>query len=208
MTLLHKRPTSRKGEPLWAIAQLFPSQGYWSEEEYLALETNHFVEFSDGYIEVLPMPTFIHQLIVAFLYKALSSFVESNKLGRVLFAPLPIRLWPRKYREPDVMFFSSQNPERIQGAYPEGADLVMEVVSGSKKDRDRDLVEKRAEYAKAGIAEYWIVDPKFQRITVLHLAQNSYEVHGEFEADDTATSVLLAGFAVAVNDVFAAANED
>lgn len=52
MALLQKRSTSRKGEPLWAIAQLFPYQGYWSEDDYLDLNTNHLVEFSDGYYEV------------------------------------------------------------------------------------------------------------------------------------------------------------
>ncbi|MCB8942702.1 MAG: Uma2 family endonuclease [Ardenticatenaceae bacterium] len=208
MAVLQKRPPSQKGEPLWAIAQLFPYQGYWSESDYLDLNTNHLIEFSDGYIEVLPMPTRSHQNIVAFLYEAILLFVRANQLGKVWFAPLRVRLWPRTYREPDLVFITAENMAKQKGDYPHGADLVVEVVSGSKEDRERDLIKKRAEYAEAGIAEYWIVDPKFKRITVLHLAQDNYEVHGEFAADDTAASKLLAGFAVAVNDVFAAANED
>ena len=205
---LQKPPTSRKGEPLWEITQLFPYQGYWSEDDYLDLDTNHLIEFSDGYVEVLPMPTRFHQNIVAFLYEALLLFIRANQLGKLWFAPLRVRLWPRTYREPDLVFIATENLAKLKGDYPDGADLVVEVVSGSKEDRDRDLVKKRAEYAEAGIAEYWIVDPKFKRITVLELVQDKYEVHGEFEADDTATSVLLAGFSVAVNDVFAAAQED
>jgi Uma2 family endonuclease len=51
--------------------------------------------------------------------------------------------------------------------YADGADLVIEVLS---KDRDRDLQMKRLEYAQAGIPEYWIGDPRDQRITVLRLA--------------------------------------
>jgi len=35
-------------EPTWDVAQLFPPQGYWSEAEYLALDTNHLVEFSQA----------------------------------------------------------------------------------------------------------------------------------------------------------------
>lgn len=208
MTLLQKPPTSRKGEPVWEIASLFPNQGHWSEEEYLALETSHFIEFSDSYIEVLPMPTLLHQMIVAFLYQALFQFTQKNQAGTVLFAPLPVRLRPQKYREPDIVFLTTERLENLKGDYPEGADLVMEVVSGGKEDRDRDLVTKRKEYAQAGISEYWIVDPKYKRITVLSLGQDTYLEHGKFEADDTATSVLLAGFTVAVNDVFAAAEED
>src|SRR5437016_1271126 len=43
-------------EPAWDIARLFPAQGHWSEDEYLALNGNHLVEFSDGRIAVLPLP--------------------------------------------------------------------------------------------------------------------------------------------------------
>ena len=70
---------SREGlspSPRGTIAHVFPPQGTWSEEEYLELETNHFVEFSDGNIEVLPMPTVMHQLIAAYLFKALDTFVD------------------------------------------------------------------------------------------------------------------------------------
>ena len=82
-----------RGEPTWEIAQLFPVQGNWSELDYLALQTNHLVEFSDGCVEFLPMPTHVHQMIVAFLYGLLKSFVDAHDPGGVvLFAPLPMRL--------------------------------------------------------------------------------------------------------------------
>src|SRR3954465_7048406 len=59
----------RQAEPAWEIARLFPAQGNWSEQDYLSLthDTNWLVEFSDGSIEVLPMPKTSHQLIVQFL---------------------------------------------------------------------------------------------------------------------------------------------
>ena len=59
---------SPPGGPAWEIALLFPPQGEWSETEYLALDTNHLVEFSDGCIEVLPMATIFHQRIVEYLF--------------------------------------------------------------------------------------------------------------------------------------------
>jgi Uma2 family endonuclease len=77
----------------------------------------------------------------------------------------------------------------------------MEVVSGSKKDRHRDLVVKRRQYA--GIREYWIVDPDKEQFIVLRLAGKRYVVHGKFGKDDTATSHLLPGFSVKVADVLA-----
>jgi Uma2 family endonuclease len=82
------------------------------------------------------------------------------------------------------------------------------VVSEGEENRERDLEIKRREYAKAGIAEYWIVDPQEQRITVLVLDGQTYRVHGVFAPGDQATSVLLPGFAVAVDAVFAAAGDE
>ena len=79
----------------------------------------------------------------------------------------------------------------------------MEVVSEGEENRERDLEVKREEYAKAGIAEYWIVDPQEQRITVLTLDGQTYREHSVFGLGTQATSVLLPGFAVTVSDVFA-----
>jgi Uma2 family endonuclease len=194
--------TAKEPEPTWDIAHLFPPQGMWTENDYLALETNHLVEFSNGRLEVLPMPTTTHQMILTHLYGLLLAFSTAHDLGTVLVAALRVRLRPRVYREPDVVFMRKENAHRIGDDYWEGADLVMEVVSGDAKDRRRDLVEKRADYARARIPEYWIVDPCEERITVLRLSGKRYVVHGKFAKGTTATSALLPGFSVYVIESF------
>jgi Uma2 family endonuclease len=73
---------------------------------------------------------------------------------------------------------------------------VLEVVSSD--DPKRDLVRKRREYARAGIPEYWIVNPATEQIIVLHLEGTAYVEHGIFTRGTQATSVLLEGFTVAV----------
>jgi Uma2 family endonuclease len=193
---------SNHPEPTWEIAHLFPGQGMWSEGEYLALNGNHLVELSNGRLEVLPMPTTMHQLIVVYLYGLLLSFTSTRDLGTVLVAPLRVRLWRGKFREPDVVFMRSEHADRAGNDFWKGADLVMEVVSGDEEDRRRDLVEKRKDYARGGIPEYWIVDPRDEQITVLRLARTRYVVHGEFEKGAVATSHLLPGFAVNVIEAF------
>ncbi len=47
------KSTTRKPEPTYAVAELFPPQGQWTEAEYLALNTNRLIELSDGKLEVL-----------------------------------------------------------------------------------------------------------------------------------------------------------
>jgi Uma2 family endonuclease len=85
--------------------------------------------------------------------------------------------------------------------------LVMEVVSDDPKDRDRDYTEKLADYAAAGIAEYWIADPERRVVIVHRLQQDRYVVHGEFAAGQQATSALLSGFVVDVGRLFAVIDE-
>jgi Uma2 family endonuclease len=187
-------------EPAWEVAYLFPAQGQWSEEEYLALQGNRLVEFSDGVLEVLPMPTTSHQLLVLYLYGLLLSFTTARDLGIVLVAPLRVRLWRGKIREPDIVFMAKEHADRVGEDYWKGADLVMEVVSDDEESRRRDLVTKRREYARAGIPEYWIADPREGRITVLRLAGKRYVVHGEFPRGTTASSHLLPGFTVDVTE--------
>ena len=187
-------------ELTWEIARLFPAQGHWCEEEYLALDTNHLIELSHGQLEVLPMPTQSHQLLVIALFELLRNFVRREELGTVLLAPMRVRLWPGKFREPDILFMTTQNDDRRSDRFWEGADLVMEVVGPD--DPERDKVTKRREYAQAGIPEYWIVDPTDSSITVLTLKGQEYALSGEFGSDESATSVLLDRFTVEVAAVF------
>jgi Uma2 family endonuclease len=180
---------------------LYPLQGSWSEQDYLDLGTNRLVEFCDGCIEVLPMPTLLHQRIVRYLFLLLQEFVSARAVGEVLFAPLPVHLRPGKFREPDIVYLRlGRGQYRGQ---PEGADLVVEVLSEGEENRRRDLENKAQEYAEAGIPEYWIVDPENRRITVLVTTGAGYRPHGVFGPGDAATSVLLPGLSVSVNDLFA-----
>jgi Uma2 family endonuclease len=190
-------------EPTWEIAELFPEQGEWTEEEYMLLPSNRLIEFSDGRIEILPMPSRRHQEIVFLLTNLLRSFVKQNDLGLVLFAPFIIKLWSRKNREPDVMFMFKKNSHRCFETYWQGADLVMEVVSPD--DPERDVIVKKEEYARAKIPEYWLVNPLTETITVyvLEVGSENYREAGVFAKGQEATSVLLEGFTANVSEVFA-----
>jgi len=187
-------------EPTWEIAKLFPPQGQWSEEEYLELDTNHLVEFSDGFLEFLPIPTIFHQLILQFIFENLKSFVASQKLGTVVTAGYKVRLRSGKFREPDILFIKAAHQSHIGTQYCRRADLVIEVVSDKK--RAHDLRKKRLEYARAGIPEYWIVDPQKESITVLvkKTKERTYTEHGRFPKGTRAVSKLLPGFSVEVTE--------
>jgi len=180
---------------------LEPLQGLWSEQQYLRLtdQTNHFVEFTDGVIEVLPMPTKQHQAISLFLLLGLLAFVQPRG-GAVYYAPLRLAIRPGKFREPDLLLLLDKDDPRAGNEFWLGADLVVEVVSPDRPKRDTE--EKPRDYAEAGIPEYWIVNPIDETVTVLALKGDAYAVHGLFQRGQRATSRLLAGFELSVDDIF------
>jgi Uma2 family endonuclease len=183
------------------ILDLGTLQGLWTAAQYLKLtdQTNRLIEFADGYFEVLPMPTRRHQVILAFLYELFVAFIRPRG-GKVLFAPLRVQVREGKYREPDLLLLLDANDPRNQNAFWLGADLVVEIVSPDDPERDTKL--KRADYAEAGIPEYWIVDPADETITVLTLDGDAYAEHGTFRRGVSAASALLAGFVVRIDEVF------
>ena len=125
---------------------------------------------------------------------------HGNRLVELTVAALRLRIREGKFREPDLLMLRDRSDPRHQDRYWLGADLVVEVVSPD--DPDRDLVEKRADYAEGGIPEYWIADPRGETITVLALEGEAYVEHGVFGRGGAATSPLLEGFAADVSAVF------
>jgi Uma2 family endonuclease len=186
-------PILEKG-PAWEVARLFPDQGHWDEGDFLALNqlTNNLVELVNGRVEVLEMPTKSHQKRSVRLGRAIEDFCARSGIeGEVVLAAYPVRVAAGRFREPNVVF--AFDPERLGEDFAQKPDLVAEVVS---KDRRRDLIEKRRDYAKAGIAEYWIIDPEKSRVIVLGLRGKQYVVLGEFSASDDARSRILKGFTI------------
>jgi Uma2 family endonuclease len=183
------------------LFELLPGQGRWSEEEYLVLtdHSNRLIEYTDGYLEVLPWPTDKHQSILQFLFLTFLRFVEPLG-GKVQFAALRLRIRRGKFREPDLLLLLSAQDSRRQNRFWLGADLALEVVSEDKPERD--LIEKRGEYAEGRVPEYWIVNPQTETITVPRLSGDAYEEAGVYRRGESAASVLLEEFSVAVSAVF------
>lgn len=183
------------------LEEILPPQGSWSEEEYLVLtdSVNRLIEYTDGFLEELPMPTDKHQAILQFLFVAFLQFLQPRG-GKVRLATLRLRIRAGKFREPDLLLLLNGTDARRQNRFWTGADLALEVVSPDKPERD--LVDKRGDYAEGQVSEYWIVNPITETITVLRLVGSAYQEVGQFSRGQTAASVLLTGFAVDVAAVF------
>ncbi|HIK14593.1 MAG TPA: Uma2 family endonuclease [Leptolyngbyaceae cyanobacterium M33_DOE_097] len=96
-------------------------------------------------------------------------------------------------RFPDLVILDEAHLELTKRRLTITADmppprLVVEVVSPGKKNRKRDLEDKRRQYQSRGIPEYWLIDPEQQQVSVLHLTGDNYVESGVFQGGDRVNS--------------------
>lgn len=115
-----------------------------------------------------------HDEEMGFVYATLRYFAEETDAGRVKADGFAERLDANTVRVPDVAFFRKDNLGKIKPTHSEGgADLVIEIVSPDSRNRDRG--EKFYDYERAGVEEYWIVDPERRRAEFYRLREGAYE---------------------------------
>ena len=112
-------------------------------------------------------------------------------------------------RQPDIVFMSNEHLDRNTNKRWGIPDLAIEVTSPGTKREDRK--DKYTEYEKAGIKEYWIIDPDKQTVEVFTLENGVYKIFGKWGPDESvlpllggtriAKSKLLDGFKVSIDEI-------
>ena len=157
-------------------------------------------ELVNGVVEMTPIPAPLHDHPLHPLHGALYSYGQERPRA---FAHISQRAGvaiPRKstVREPDLALYREW-PE-ANGSWELWKRIkpfwVAEIVS--KTRRQRDYRDKRADYWRAGIEEYWIVDVIQRRVTVLHRSDDDWIEH-VFEEGEQARSFVLRGFSIPVS---------
>ncbi|MDP9358608.1 MAG: Uma2 family endonuclease [Chloroflexota bacterium] len=135
----------------------------------------HRYEIIDGELLVSPTPSRNHQKVAARLHLLLGNLVEANGAGEVYFAPVDVRLTPHDVVQPDLLFIRADRLGIYQarGVVEGPPDLVVEILSPA--NRTVDQVRKAALYARAGVPEYWIVDPDSEELVAQRLVDGQYE---------------------------------
>ncbi|HEY2290085.1 MAG TPA: Uma2 family endonuclease [Thermoanaerobaculia bacterium] len=184
--------------------EAWPRQGEWTYEDYLRLpDDGNRYEVIRGALYVTPAPKLKHQFSVSEFSLRLGWFARENGLGRVLWAPLDVKL-PAGIAspvQPDVVFFRTENEPIWELGYFEGVpDLILEVLSPRTRSRDRKV--KLQAYQDAGVPEYWMADPSSREV-VVHVLQNGrYVEHCRGGVGERVRSAVLPGFEVEVAGLF------
>lgn len=140
--------------------------GTYTLEDYMALPEEFRAELIDGNLYRMDAPSFIHQIIGGELYRQISNYIISHK-GNCIACTAPADILldrdDRTAVQPDVFVICDRS--NITRQHGMGApDLVIEVLSPSTKKKDMNL--KRDKYQRAGVREYWMIDPDKQKVIV------------------------------------------
>lgn len=160
-----------------------------SFEEFLTSYDGVRAEWVDGTVVEMSPASDPHQDILELLAAALRTYVERTAAGITRSQQLGMRIGNR-LRVPDLLFLSAEHRHRRTATHIDGpADFVIEVISLESRLRDRD--EKYHEYEKAGIPEYWIIDPLRETVDLYRLrADGRYHLVDEGDPPRLASEVL------------------
>ena len=161
-------------------------------------------ELIDGAHYVTPAPNTKHQLVLSNLHELIKPWLRNHAIGRVFFAPFDVVFSQVDVVEPDLLYMSNERAaqiltdDNVQGV----PELVVEV--GSPSTRRRDETTKRTLYERAGVSEYWVVDPDLDVVRIYRRDGQRFARPQELsiEAGDVLTTHLLPGLELPLTDIF------
>lgn len=158
------------------MAQALAQKKLYTEADYYNLPENVHAELIGGQLYYQAAPSRIHQEILNYLITEINIYIRS-KDGKchVYPSPFAVKLYQDKENivEPDISVICDQSKLTEKGCT--GApDWIIEITSPSNPGHD--YIRKLNLYADAGVHEYWIVDPRTEKVVVYYLGQTNFQM--------------------------------
>ena len=186
-----------------------PKEERYTFADVLTWDDQARVELIDGAPVMMAPPSRVHQKISAELGRQLGNYLEGKKC-EVYAAPFAVRLFEKAgdrpedvdtLVEPDLSVIC--DPNKLDDMGCKGApDLIIEILSPSTQRHDR-LVKYNL-YQRAGVREYWIVDPAAESIQSFVLEDSRYTAAGFGSPGDVLKVNVLDGCFIELSKVFPA----
>ena len=156
----------------------------YTEDDYYNLDENIRAELIDGQFYYMAAPNRQHQKILNYLSTEINLYIRSKSgTCEVYPAPFAVKLFQdnKNIVEPDISVICDPNKLTDKGCT--GApDWIIEITSPANPSHD--YVKKLNLYLEAGVREYWIVDPRYNKIHVYNMDSDSF-VLNDFSFEDT-----------------------
>lgn len=179
----------------------------YSYADYRNWDESVRVELIDGVVyDMSPAPSRRHQEILREFSTEFSQFFR-DKSCEVYFAPFDVRLFGENKDDKDVLDVVQPDlsvicdKSKLDDHGCNGSpDFILEILSPSNPNYDR--WKKYKTYEKAGVHEYWIVDPFYETVEVFLLEKGLYRLSGVFSKEDVVTVNVVEGLEIELCKVF------
>ncbi len=142
-------------------------------EVYQGLPEGTLAQLINNQIYMSPAPSSTHQIVLGKVFSQLLNFAENKNLGQVLVAPIDVFLNRKNAYQPDIIFIANANLSGLKERGFFGAtDLIIEILSPATWRFDKE--EKKDEYERSGVKEYWMIDPADKSAEGFYLQDNEY----------------------------------
>jgi len=171
--------------------------------DYLKWEGPERFQLINGEVFQMASPSVAHQALQVELLTEFNTWLR-GKQCRVFGSPLDVRLFPRKDRldttvvQPDLLVVCDKN-KLAKGSVEGAPDLVIEIVSPS--NTHSELFLKFNYYLKAGVREYWVIDPDMKKV-VVHIYENGRYISSNFEDNDRIPVTILPGLEISLEELW------
>jgi Uma2 family endonuclease len=172
--------------------------------DYLEWEGPERYELINGEVFQMASPSVEHQALSGELFTQFYNWLR-GKPCQVFAAPLDVRLFPQKDKsdntvvQPDLLVVCDKD-KLSKGSVDGAPDLVVEIVSPS--NTRSELFLKFQYYMKAGVREYWVIDPEMRQVQV-HIYENGHYISSIYENSDHIPVTVLPRLDIALEDLWA-----
>lgn len=184
-----------------------PQEKHYTYADYMTWDEQEHIELIDGAPVMMSPPSRAHQEISGELFRQIANYLEGKKC-RVYAAPFAVRLFEKPNDdassvdtvvEPDLSVVCDRDKLDAKGC--KGApDLVIEILSPSSVRNDR--LTKFNLYQRAGVREYWIVNPSEKSVQVFILEGGHYTAAALGSESDVLKVNVLDGCYIDLSRVF------
>jgi len=159
-------------------------------QDYIIDYDLYIEEKIDGRIFLMARPNPRHLMIQKHLINMFSDYFKKKKKKCTAIFEMELHTNDENYVQPDLMIYCKENNEKKNKKIPL---IVVEVLSDSTWNKD--MTYKMKKYAELGIEEYWVIDPRSQRISVYKLSGGIYDLDESYYhplplSEETGFSIL------------------
>ncbi|MCX7793325.1 MAG: Uma2 family endonuclease [Thermodesulfovibrionales bacterium] len=153
----------------------------------------------EGELVMTPAPNPRHQIVLGNIVERIRNSTQGK--GIVISSPVDVYLDDENAFQPDIIFITREKKDIIKKDGIYGApDLVIEILSPFTAFRD--IREKFRVYERAGVKEYWIVDPEINSVEIYFNEVGSFSLIIKAEGKGTVESQLLKDLKIELEAIF------